>query len=123
MGTASTMETEEKELQSEDISTQTRLKRKQSIRRNKAKLKLGRLRASKRVASRDVLKKRAKRAARSQMFKKVSSGKSRSNVSYSARGSYEKMVNMRKGAVANLTRKLIPRLRKAEMKRRSGGSR
>lgn len=113
----------QEELQVESISTQTRLKRKQAIRRNKAKLKLGRLRASKRVASRDVLKKRARRAARSQMFKKVSSGKGRSGMAYSARGSYEKMVNMRKGAVANLTRKLIPKLRKAEMKRRSGSSR
>jgi len=117
------MDEQEQELQSEALSTQTRIKRKQNIRRHKAKLKLGRLRASKRVASRDVLKKRAKRAARSQMFKKVSSGKGRSNVAYSARGSFEKMVNMRKGAVANLTRKLIPKLKKAEMKRRSGGSR
>lgn len=104
----------------ESISTARRLKKKQTMRKYKARLKLGRLRASKRTASRDVLKKRATRAARSAMFKRVSSGKDKSSLAYSARGSYEKMVNRRAGAIKAIAKRLIPKARKLEMDRKTG---
>jgi hypothetical protein len=104
----------------EAISVSTRLKKKQAIRRNKAKLKLGRLRASKRVASRDVIKKRANRAARAMMFKRLVKGKSKGELSYSARQSFEKIINKRAGAIKNIARRLTPKVRKAELQRRLG---
>lgn len=102
----------------EDVSIQSRLKKKQVIRRNKSKLKLGRLRASKRVASKEVIKKRAMRAARSFMFKRLVKGKSKSELPYSTRQTFERMINKRKGAVKKLATRLTPKIRKAEMDRK-----
>ena len=104
----------------EAISVASRLKKKQTMRKYKARLKLGRLRASKRTASRDVLKKRAKRAARNAMFKRVTAGKSKGSLSYSARGSYEKMVNRRGAAINAIAKRLIPKAKKVEMDRKRG---
>ena len=104
----------------ESVSVAQRLKKKQTMRKYKARLKLGRLRASKRTASREVIKKRAKRAARAMIFKKIASGKSKSNLSYSARGSYEKMVNRRAGAIKAIAKRLIPKARSIEAKRKQG---
>lgn len=113
--------TEEKDSSIDEVTTiATRLKRKQNIRKYKSKLKLGRLRASKRTASRDVLKKRANRAARTMMFKKLVKGKSKGDLSYSARGSYEKLVNRRAGAIKAIAKRLVPKARKAEMDRKKG---
>jgi hypothetical protein len=112
---------EEKDSSIDEVtSIATRLKRKQNIRKYKSKLKLGRLRASKRTASQDVLKKRANRAARTMMFKKLVKGKSKGDLSYSARGSYEKMVNRRAGAIKAIAKRLVPKARKAEMDRKKG---
>lgn len=104
----------------EQLNTAQRLKKKQTIRKYKARLKLGRLRASKRTATGDVLKKRAKRAARNILFKKVAAGKDKSSLSYSARGSYENMVNRRTGALKAIAKRLIPKARKIEAKRKQG---
>lgn len=104
----------------EQLNTAQRLKKKQTIRKYKARLKLGRLRASKRTATGEVLKKRAKRAARNILFKKVSSGKSKSSLAYSARGSYETMVNRRAGALKAIAKRLIPKARKIETQRKQG---
>lgn len=106
----------------EAISVATRLKRKQNIRKYKARLKLGRLRASKRVASRAVLKKRAQRQARTLMFKRLIKGKSKSDLAYSARQSAEKMINRRKAAVQKIAQRLIPKVKRAEMQRKLGKS-
>jgi len=106
----------------EALSTAQRLKKKQTMRKYKARLKLGRLRASKKTASRDVLKKRARRAARSAMFSRVSSGKAKGSLAYSARGSYEKMVNRRSAAINAIAKRLIPKARKVEMDRKRGKS-
>lgn len=104
----------------EQLSAAARIKKKQTLRKYKARLKLGRLRASKRVASRDVLKKRAMRAARTMMFKKLVKGKSKSDLAYSARGSYEKMINRRKAAIQRIATRLIPKVKRAEVQRKSG---
>jgi hypothetical protein len=104
----------------EEISIQTRLKKKQSIRRYKAKLKLGRLRASRRVASKEVIKKRAMRAARAFMFKRLVKGKSKSDLAYSARGTFEKIINRRKAAISKIAQRLQPKIRRAEMQRKLG---
>ena len=113
--------TEEKDSSIDEVaSIATRLKRKQNIRKYKSKLKLGRLRASKRTASQDVLKKRARRAARTILFKKLVKGKAKGDLAYSARASYEKLINRRAGAIKAIARRLVPKARKAEMDRKMG---
>jgi hypothetical protein len=102
----------------EQLSTQSRLKKKQSLRRNKAKIKLGKLRASRKLASQDVIAKRARRAARAFMFKRLVKGKTKNELPYSSRQTYEKIIDRRKGAVDKLAKRLIPKIRKAEMQRK-----
>jgi len=104
----------------EVLSMQSRLKKKQSLRRNKAKIKLGKLRASRRIASTDVIKLRARRAARTFMLKRLIKGKSKSDLPYSTRQTYEKIINKRKSAIDKIARRLIPRIRRAEMQRKLG---
>jgi hypothetical protein len=101
----------------ESISIQTRLKKKQAILRNRSKLKLGRLRASRRVASKEVIKKRAMRAARTFMFKRLVKNKSKSDLAYSTRDTFEKIINKRKAAIEKLATRLAPKIRRADMQK------
>ncbi len=107
------------EVQSEDqldevLSIQQRMKKKADLRRNKAKVKLGARKAQRRLANKDVLARRARRRARMVILKKILRGKDKSDLSYGARGAYERMVNRRKAALKVLSRKLLPKVRAAD---------
>ena len=65
---------EDKEVE-EALSIQQRMKKRQQMRRLKAKIALGRKKAMRRTANTEVLKKRAKRKARQQVLKKFLKGK------------------------------------------------
>ena len=58
----------------EKLSMQARLRKSRVMKRNKAKLKLGRNRAARKFADMKTLKKRAKRQAYKTMYKKLSKG-------------------------------------------------
>jgi len=104
----------------EVLNTQQRLARKQSFRRNKAKISMGRKRAERRTASQAVLKRRAMRMARKLMLKRLLKNKEKSDLPYSQRAQYEKIIDKRKAGIARLAAKLIPRLRKLDLQRHSG---
>ena len=53
----------------EVLSIQQRMKKKQAMRRNKAKIAIGRKRAARKMASADVLKRRAQKQARNLIVK------------------------------------------------------
>ena len=61
----------QEELQTEALNTQQRMKLKQAMRRNKAKIMMGRKRSMRKLASKEVLQKRAEKAARNVMVKKI----------------------------------------------------
>lgn len=96
------------------LSIQQRMKKKVDLRRNKAKVKLGARKAKRRLANKDVLARRARRRARMVVLKKILRGKDKSDLSYGARGAYERMVNRRKAALKVLSRKLLPKVRAAD---------
>lgn len=98
----------------EVLSTQARMKKKAQLRRNKTKLKIGRKRQSKRIASMDRLKRRSRRQARAAVLKKVLRGKDKSDLSYGSRASYERMVNRRQAMITRMARKLLPKTRAAD---------
>lgn len=107
----------------EALSTQQRIKLKQAMRRNKARIAMGRRRASRRIATPEKLKKRAMRRARNQILKKILKGKSKSDLSYSTRASYEKMVNKRQTAINRIAKKILPQVRQQDRQKlaRRGG--
>lgn len=106
--------------QNEVLNVQQRLKLKHSIVRNKSKLRMGAKRAQHRVASTDVLKKRAMALAHKLILKRILKNKDKSELSYSERQSYEKMIARKKASIERLAMKLLPKLRKLDAQRRMG---
>ena len=86
-----------------------------------AKIKMGRRRAMQRVATPDVLMKRAKKHARNIMFQKIAK-KNRGEVTPARKAAIEDRLNKMKGRIDKMARKMIPQIRKIEKERRSGGS-
>ncbi len=101
----------------EELTPQQRLKRRQIMKRLKSRIKTGRIRASKRRASFTVLKARANRAARALIAKRLLGGKSKSEVSFSARSRVEKALATRKNLISAMASKLLPQIRARENKR------
>lgn len=83
------------------------------MRRNKAKLKLGRKRARMKLANTKKLNQRASRQARTQMFNKIAK-KNKSKMSYAARAAVERILARRKSVIKRNTRKLLPKVRTAD---------
>lgn len=103
----------DKELE-EVLDIQTRMKMKQSMRRNKAKIAMGRRRAARRIAGTEKLKKRAQRQARKAVMDKILKDRSKDELSYGARANIEKQVNRRATVIARMAKKLLPKVRQAE---------
>lgn len=101
----------------EELTVQQRVARRNNMRRLKGRLKAGRKRASKRRASTDVLRTRARRAARAQIAKRLLGGKSKGEVSYAARARVEKALSKQKNLINSLAAKLMTQIRKQEASR------
>lgn len=95
----------------EVLSPAQRMKARSNLRRQRAKIKLGAKRQAKRLATPARLKKRAQRQARNLAMKKILRGKSKSSLSFAARASLEKMVARRKPMIAQMARRLLPKVR------------
>ncbi len=113
---------------SEALTVAQRMKRRNSMRKAKAKIALGRRRAARRKPTRKVYVKRAERAARNLVFKKLAGGKSKNDMSYAARLAIEKRMKGKGKAIKTLSRKLLPKLikkdkaaRSAKAKAKAGG--
>lgn len=87
-----------------------------------SKIKIGRKRAERKVANKDVLMKRARKSARSILLKKLTKDKSKDELSFSRRQDLEKKLDKMQGAVNRIARKQLPALRKKELERKRGGS-
>ena len=98
----------------EALNVQQRMKLKQSLRRNKAKIQLGRKRAARKMASAEVLKGRANKQAKNLIVKKILKNKQKGDLSYGSRVNLEKQVAKRKGAILRLAKKLLPKVRQKD---------
>lgn len=98
----------------EAMTTQQRMKMKQSMRRNKAKIALGRKKASKRLASKEVLMKRATKAARNVFLKKMLKDKDKGDLSYAARKGYEDRLSKKKSQIKTMAKKMLRDVRKKD---------
>jgi len=106
----------------EALDFQARRARSRAMKKNKAKISMGRKRAAKRMAGTDRLKKRAEKGARSQIFKKLSKGVSKDELPFARRQEIEKRLDKMKPRIQRIAMKLVKDKRKLEKERRSGSS-
>lgn len=106
----------------EALSVATRLKKARDIRRNKAKIALGRARAARRFASMDVLQRRARKAAYKTFYNKITKNIPRDELSPQRKAEIEKRLNTPafKNRIERMAKKMIKDVRKKEMERKRG---
>jgi hypothetical protein len=103
----------------EALTNMQRQKAKQTFRKNKAKIALGKKKAAKKVASPEQLKKRAEKAARNILIKKITKDKDKSDLSFAQRTNIEKQLEKKKGAIKKIAKKLLPQLRKDDREKKA----
>lgn len=103
----------------EVLNMQQRMKRKLMMRRIKGKIKLGRKRAEKRMASTSKLKLRAKKKAREMLRKKLAGRRAEKykDLPYAARAEIDKKVAKKSKVIDTIAKRLLPKVRKAETER------
>lgn len=116
---ARSMKSEETQLD-EILSIQGRLKRARDIKKNKAKLAMGKHRQSMRIASKERLQDRAKRHARAALVARITKGIPKGELSMQRRAEIERRLERMKNVQTVIARKLLPQVRKDELlKKRS----
>ena len=103
----------EEENTDEALSLAARRKRSRDMRKNKNKLKVARKRAMKRVASPERIKKRARKQAREIIYKKLTKGIPRSDLTPGKKAELERRIDKMKPRVNRIVRKILPQVRKA----------
>ena len=104
----------------EALTLPQRMKLARSLKKNKAKIAMGRKRAARRVANIDTLKKRAAKQARMTIFKKITKGVDKGEMSMARRASIEKRLDKMKPKIQKLAKKILPKVRKGELERKRG---
>jgi hypothetical protein len=107
----------EEELDEALTATQRRARARQ-MKRYKSRIKIGQEKAKRRMASQEKLQKRARKAARTLLFKKLTKGMDKSELTFQRRQEIEKRLDKMKSRIDKLAKKLLPQVRKAEMSRR-----
>jgi len=103
----------------EALTAQQRRTRAMGMKRIKAKIELGRERAARRFADMPRLQSRAHREARSFVFKRLSKGRSKEEMSFQQRQEIEKRMDTpaMKKRIDQLATKLLKKVRAAEVQR------
>ena len=94
-----------------------RRKRARQMLKYKSKIKIGRERAARRIASSPKLKKRARKKAREAMLKKITRDIPKGELTYARKQEIEKRLDQpaAKAKIERLAKKLFPQVRKDEM--------
>lgn len=102
----------------EALTMSQRLAKGRQMKRFASRIKMGKSKASKRMAGPEVIKRRAQKSARMQMFKKLSKGKSPSEIPFAKRAELEKRLDKLAPRIARIAKKMIPQVRKLERERK-----
>lgn len=105
----------------EALDFAARLKKSRQMKKMKSKIALGRKRAARRIASKEVLMKRARKAARKLFMNKITKNIPKSELSFARRQEIEKRLDKLKPKIDKMAKKLLPKVRKKEMARKRGG--
>ena len=101
----------------EVLTIQGRMKKRFAARRNRQKLKVARMRASRRAADPARIKKRATRGARNMIKSRLARGRDISSLPPAEKSRLETMAKRFSGLVARIATRMMPVVRKAELKR------
>lgn len=105
----------------EILSVSQRMKKKQQVRRYKARMQIARKRMMKRRATTGRLTNRARRSAIYGVKKRLAGGRTPGSLNYSERARIERLAKRRKNVIKRNTRRLLIKKRAQERKRLSGG--
>ena len=108
----------------EALTMPQRKARARLMKRYKSRMKIGREKAKRRFATPEKLKQRARKAARTLIFNKISKDIPKSDLTFARRQEIEKRLEkpaMQK-KIDRLTIKLLPKARKAEMEKKRGST-
>ena len=116
-------DTYNEEVEVDEALTQSqRMKASQRMKKMSRRIQVAKKRAMKRAPSMDVLQKRARKQARSDLLKKWTRGADKSDLSFGRRSELEKKLKKAKGKIDRNAKKLVPQMRKKDRERRSGAS-
>ena len=106
----------------EALIVQQRMARCRMIKRIKNKLKIGRERAKRKMADKGKLEKRAQKAARKLIVKKITKEIPKEKLSMARKAEIEKRLDKPavKARIKMLAKRLLPKVRKAEVERKKG---
>jgi hypothetical protein len=103
----------------EVLDTSARLKRRAAFKRRGARIALARKMQSKRLATPDRLKARAKMRAKSLLIKRLFQGRSVSQIPLSQRQQVSKKLAMMKGSIKRISTKLLRRVKQDDIARKT----
>lgn len=108
----------------EALTTQQRLARARQFKRIQPKIRIGREKAKRRIASKEKLQARARKQARMAIYKKLTKDIPKSELSFARRQEIEKRLDKPaiKKRIEMIARKLFPKVRQAELAKKRGGS-
>jgi len=108
----------------EALTTQQRIQRGRIMKKIKHKIALGRKKAARRMASKETLEKRALRQSRIKLFKKLTKGMDKSEISFSRRAELEKRLGTpsMKRKIATMAKRMFKDVKKQEVERKRGGN-
>lgn len=104
----------------EALTVAQRRARARQMKKYAARIKMGREKASKRVADTARLQKRARKAARNFLLKKLTKGIPRSDLTPARKAEIEKRLDKMRPTIAKIQKRLLPKLRKQEISRKRG---
>ena len=107
--------------QDEALTRQQRMAASRRMKKLANKIKIGKKKAAKKIASMDKLKKRANKQARELLLKKLTKGKGKGDLSMARRQELEKKLDKKKAVIQKIAKKLLPKVRKAEIAKKKGG--
>jgi hypothetical protein len=105
----------------EALTPQQRMKRAIQFKRIAARVKMGRKRAQRRRAPKNVLVKRARRLAIKFMRQRVMRGQNYKDMPYATRAIVDKRLHKRKKSIGRIAQRLMPKVARAEAQRKLGG--
>ena len=104
----------------EALNMQQRRPRARQMKKYQARLKVGRKKARMKVANQKVLARRARKAARLAIAKKLTKGIPKSELTPARKQEIEKRIDKMGPRVTRLAKKMLPKLRQAELGKKRG---
>ena len=108
------------EVVDEALTLQQRMKRSRLMKRMKARIKIGRQRAKRKMASKEKLLTRANRQARDKIVRKITKDIPKKDLTFARKQEIEKRLDKPafKSRIQRLAKRMFPAIRRAEMQRK-----